>query len=175
MREEPLMLRQPFIRRANEGRAVLLAGDVNRFMATGEDTNGAYAQWEVLVPPGGGPPPHVHSREEECIYVLDGEVILRIGDSRTVAQAGTFVGLPVGVPHAFKNESDHLARLLFTVAPAGLEEFFFEAGIEIASDGDNATSPVADDLDRLHAAAIKYGIKFVPPHAPGEKANDQTH
>jgi quercetin dioxygenase-like cupin family protein len=153
----------------------MLAGDVNMFMATGEDTNGAYAQWEVLVPPGGGPPPHVHSREEECIYVLDGEVILRIGDSRTVAQAGTFVGLPVNVPHAFKNESDLPARLLFTVAPAGLEGFFFEAGRELSSDGGNAASLVADDLDRLHAAAVKYGITFLPPHAPDEKANHQTH
>ena len=162
------MLRQPFIRRANEGRAVLLAGDINRFVATGEDTNGAYAQWEVLVPPGGGPPPHVHSREEECIYVLDGEVTLRIGDSRTVAQAGTFVGLPVNVPHGFKNESDHPARLLFTVAPAGLEGFFFEAGIEVAPEHDKTASPIVNHADRLHAAAIKYGITFLPPQAVGE-------
>lgn len=169
------MLRQPFVRRANEGRAVLLAGGVNRFMATGEDTNGAYAQWEVLVPPSGGPPPHVHTREEECIYVLEGEVILHIGDSRSVAQASTFVGLPMGVPHAFKNESDLPARLLFTVVPAGLEGFFFEAGVEVAPDHAKPTSPTADDLNRIHAAAIKYGISFLPPHAPRERANHQTH
>ncbi len=162
------MSREPIIRRAGEGRAVLLAGDINRFMATGQETNGAYAQWEVVVPPGGGPRPHVHSREEEGIYVLDGEVVLRVGDTRTVARAGTFAGLPVGVPHAFKNESDRSARLLFTVAPAGLEGFFFEAGIEVTFEGSDARPSAPDDFDRLHAAAIKYGITLLPPHAPGE-------
>jgi quercetin dioxygenase-like cupin family protein len=137
-------------------------------MATGKETNGAYAQWEVTVPPGGGPPLHVHSREEECIYILDGEVVLQIGDSRMVANAGAFVGLPVGVPHAFRNETQQPARLLFTVAPAGLEGFFFEAGIEVVPDVAKASSPMADDLDRLHAAAIKYGISFLPPIATGK-------
>ena len=55
----------PTIRKPNEGRTIAVVGDVYRFMATSEDTNGKYAMWEAIVPPGGGPPPHVHSREEE--------------------------------------------------------------------------------------------------------------
>ncbi len=59
------MTNQPTVRKAAEGRTIAAVGDVYRFLATGEDTNGKYAVWEAIVPPGGGPPPHVHSREEE--------------------------------------------------------------------------------------------------------------
>ena len=51
-----------------EGRIIAAVGDVYRFPATGDDTNGKYAQWEALVPPGGGPLPHVHSHEEGGFY-----------------------------------------------------------------------------------------------------------
>ena len=61
------------IRKPREGRTIAVVGDVYRFLATSEDTNGQYALWEAIVTPGGGPPPHVHSREEEGFYVLEGE------------------------------------------------------------------------------------------------------
>ena len=65
-------LSTPVIRRPAQGRTVAVVGDIYRFLATGEDTNGKYAMWEAIVPPGGGPPPHVHTREDEFWYVLDG-------------------------------------------------------------------------------------------------------
>src|ERR1700680_3294479 len=65
---------KPIIRIPTEGRTIAVVGDVYRFLATGEDTNGKYALWEAIVPPGGGPPPHVHSREEEGFYILEGEI-----------------------------------------------------------------------------------------------------
>src|SRR5437764_1283864 len=77
----------PVIRKPADGRAIAVVGDVYRFLATGEDTDGKYALWEATVPPGGGPPPHVHSREEEGFYVLEGEITFRAGgihaDGRT--------------------------------------------------------------------------------------------
>jgi hypothetical protein len=60
---------QPTLRKPTEGRTIAVVGDVYRFLATGDDTNGKYALWEAIVPPGGGPPPHVHSREEEGFYI----------------------------------------------------------------------------------------------------------
>ena len=71
----------PF-RTAAESRAVSVVGDVYRFLATGEDTDGKYALWEAVVPPGGGPPPHVHSREEEGFYVLEGEITFQVAEER---------------------------------------------------------------------------------------------
>ncbi len=89
-----------------EGRTIAVVGDVYRFLVTGEDTNGKYALWEAIVPPGGGPPPHVHSREEEGFYILEGEITFTINGERLVATAGMFANMPVGTPHSFKNESD---------------------------------------------------------------------
>lgn len=62
------------LRKLSEGRTIAVVGDVYRFLATGEDTNGKYAMWEAIVPPGGCPPPHVHSREEEGFFILEGEI-----------------------------------------------------------------------------------------------------
>ncbi len=79
---------QPTLKTQAEGRTIAVVGDVYRFLATGEDTNGKYAMWEAIVPPGGGPPPHIHSREEEGFYILEGEITFMVGDQRVVATAG---------------------------------------------------------------------------------------
>src|SRR3954465_5369925 len=92
---------RPVICKPAQGRTVAVVGDVYRFLATGEDTNGKYALWQAIVPPGGGPPPHVHHREEEGFYILEGEITFQIGDERIVAKAGTFANMPVGTPHGF--------------------------------------------------------------------------
>ena len=153
----------PTINTPPQGRTVAVVGDVYRFLATGEDTNGRYALWEALVPPGGGPPPHVHSREDEGFYVLEGEITLRVGDRRVVATAGTFANMPVGTPHSFKNESDRPARMLLSVAPAGLEQMFFEVGVPLAEGATTALPPTKDEIEKLLAVAPKYGIEIMLP------------
>ncbi len=82
------MSRNPIINTPPQGRTVAVVGDVYRFLATGEDTNGQYALFEALVGPGGGPPPHVHSREEEGFYILEGAITFTINGERVVATAG---------------------------------------------------------------------------------------
>ncbi len=84
------MSHQPTLRPLGKGRTIAVVGDVYRVLATGEETGGKYALWEALVPPGGGPPPHVHSREEEGFYVLEGEIAFTVNGERVVATAGTF-------------------------------------------------------------------------------------
>ena len=96
------MTHHPTLRTPTEGRTIAVVGDVYRFLTTGEDTSGKYAMWEAIVPPGGGPPPHVHSREEEGFYIVEGEITLQIGEKRIVATAGMFANMPVGTPHSFK-------------------------------------------------------------------------
>src|SRR5580698_1134659 len=118
-------LRQPILRQPSEGRTIGVVGDVYRFLATGDDTDGKYALFEAIVPPGGGPPPHVHSREEEGFFILEGEITFWIDGKTLVATAGMSANMPVGVTHAFKNQSSQPGRLLILVAPAGLEQMFF--------------------------------------------------
>jgi quercetin dioxygenase-like cupin family protein len=156
-------MREPILSSAAGGPIVAVSGDVYRFLATGEQTGGKYAIWEAIVPPGGGPPPHVHSREEEGFYVLEGEITFTVHGERQVAGPGTFANMPVGVPHAFRNESDRPARMLITVAPAGLERMFFEVGQVLPAGSTAAPPPPADEIERLLAAAPKYGVTLLPP------------
>jgi mannose-6-phosphate isomerase-like protein (cupin superfamily) len=138
-------------------------GDVYRFLATGDDTNGRYALWEAIVPPGGGPPLHVHSREEEGFFILEGEITFQVGSERMVAKAGMFANMPVGMPHSFKNESSRLAKMLISVAPAGLEQLFFEVGVPLAEGATTALPPTQEEIEKLLAVAPKYGIEIRLP------------
>jgi quercetin dioxygenase-like cupin family protein len=159
------MSRNPVINTPPQGRTIAVVGDVYRFLATGEDTNGKYALFEALVPPGGGPPPHVHSREEEGFYVLEGEITFTVNGERVVATAGMFTNMPVGTPHSFKNESDKPARMLISVAPAGLEKMFFEVGVPLPEESTTALPPTKEEIEKLLTIAPRYGIEIrLPKH-----------
>ena len=132
-----------------QGRTVAVVGDVYRFLATGAETNGKYALWEAIVPPRGGPPLHVHSREEEGFYILEGEITFTINGERVVATAGMFANMAVGTPHSFKNESSQRAKMLISVAPAGLEQMFFEVGVPPAGGATTALPPTKEKIEKL--------------------------
>lgn len=157
------MTRQPTFRRLDQGQTVAVVGDVYRFLVIGEETNGKYATFEAWVPPGGGPPPHIHEREEEAFYVLEGEITFYIGDEYLVATKGMFANLPVGTAHAFKNESDQPARMLISVSPAGLEKMFLEVGVRLEPGSTRAVPPTHDQIERLLAVAPNYGIEILLP------------
>jgi len=152
----------PTLRQPSEGQTVAVVGDVYRFMATGDETDGRYAMFEAVVRPGGGPPPHIHSREEESFYVLEGEITFQIGDDRIVAKAGTFANMPVGSLHSFTNATDKLARMIVFVAPAGLEKMFLDVGQPVVF-GHQAPPPSKAEIDRLLAVAPSYGIEIRLP------------
>ena len=155
---------KPIIRSSQQGRTVSLVGDVYRFLATGEDTNSKYTLIEALVSPGGGPPPHVHSREEEGFYILEGEIAFTIDGKRVVTTPGMFANMPVGTPHSFKNETNKPAKMLATVAPAGLEKMFMEIAVPLAEGATTALPPTKEDIEKLLAIAPKYGIEIRLPH-----------
>jgi quercetin dioxygenase-like cupin family protein len=157
------MTRKATFRRLDQGQTVAVVGDVYRFLATGEETNGKYATFEAWVPPGGGPPPHIHEREEEAFYVLEGEITFYIGDECLVATKGMFASMPVGTAHAFKNESDQPAKMLISVAPAGLEKMFLEVGVRLEPGSTRAVPPSRDEIERLLAVAPNYGIEILLP------------
>ena len=152
------------VKQVNEGRIVAVVGDVYRFLATGEETDGKYALFEAIVPPGGGPPPHVHSREEEGFYILEGEITFTIDGKPLVATAGMFANMPVGTPHSFKNESSRPAKMLISVAPAGLEKMFFEFGVPVPQGATTAPPPTKEEIEKLLAIAPRYGIEIRLPH-----------
>ena len=154
------MTHPPTIRRPGAGFRIGVVGDVYRFLATGEDTDGKYATFEALVTPGNGPPPHMHSREEESFFVLEGEITFQLGDERFVAGAGAFLNMPIGSLHTFRNESTKPARMLVSLAPAGLEKMFLEVGQPIDDDSMAAPAPTQADIRRLLEAAPRFGIEI---------------
>jgi quercetin dioxygenase-like cupin family protein len=149
---------QAGVQRTGEGRSVWVVGDRYTFLATGEDTGGAYAMIHAVVPPGSGPPPHIHRREDETFYILEGELTCQV-DGRTIeAAAGTFVTLPKGSLHSFKNTGTTTAKMLITVNPSGLEQYFAEVGYPSKEE---SVSP--DAIEKLLAVAPKYGLEIQVP------------
>ncbi|MFG0334167.1 MAG: cupin domain-containing protein [Maioricimonas sp. JB049] len=154
-----------FARSPGEGHCIAVVGDVYRFLATGAETQGQYALWEAIVPPGGGPPPHTHSREVEFFQILEGTMTFLVGEETVVAGAGQFVHMPIGTRHAFRNDSGSIARMLIGVAPAGIEEMFFEVGVPMDSPDETPAPPTQQEIAKLLATAPRFGITIEAPPA----------
>jgi quercetin dioxygenase-like cupin family protein len=150
-------------RPSRTGRAFWGPGDHYTFLVTGEETGGSYFTMEALVPPGGGPPPHVHTREDETFYLLEGRVEFLLGEETTVAGPGDFVNVPRGTVHRFQNTGTETARLVLTFTPAGIERWFEET-LERAPN-DVEVDDVPDNVEEVAAryveAAPRYGLEFV--------------
>jgi len=109
-----------------------VAGDRVAILLDGAATNQKYTVMEATLPPKAGPPPHVHTREDEAFLVLAGEVTFYLGDKTIVRQKGESLFAPRNIPHHFKNTGTEDAVLLETASPAGIEDFFVAAGKVLA-------------------------------------------
>jgi len=149
----------------HDGKFISVVGDTYRMVISGKDAQGDYALIDMLVPPGGGPPPHAHSSFHESFYVVDGEVEFKTEAGRHIAKKGELIHIPKGGEiHAFKNISTEMAHLLCTVVPAGLDDFFLEIGTPV-NEGEFLPAPHPDEegLKKLRAIAEKYGQILYPP------------
>jgi quercetin dioxygenase-like cupin family protein len=136
-------------------------GDLYRFLVTGAETGGAYFAMEAIVPPGGGPPPHIHANEDETFYVVEGRCSILLGDEWVTAGAGDFVNVPRGTVHRFHNDGAEAMRMILTFTPAGIERFFEET-LERALDPTQAPpEPPEAVAARYVVAAPKYGMQFL--------------
>jgi quercetin dioxygenase-like cupin family protein len=145
-------------------RHISIAGGTYTILVTGEETGGRYCLIDMLVPPGGGPPPHRHDFEE-MFTILDGEIELTFRGEALRASTGSTVNIPANAPHRFKNKSDKPARLLCMCTPAGQEEFFIAVGDPV----DSRTAPPpklsqaeqAERIQRAKALAAKYRTELL--------------
>ena len=115
-----------FHRPAATGPAYWGPGDHYTFLVTGEESGGAYFVMEALVLPGGGPPPHIHTREDETYYILEGQIEVLLGEETSIAGPNDFVNVPRGTVHCFRNAGSETARMVLTFTPAGIEKWFEE-------------------------------------------------
>lgn len=140
--------------------AVWWQGALFRIKGRQDTTGGALGLVEANFWAGMGTPLHVHHREDEAFYILDGEIRFRRGEDEFVAGAGEFVFGPREVPHCFK-VLEGGARALVLISPGGLERMFVEGGIPVR---DPAEAPTRDyDLEHARALSIKYGFDVVGP------------
>jgi quercetin dioxygenase-like cupin family protein len=119
-----------------EGSHLTIGNSQVTFKAVGTNTDGHLGLFEQTLPPGGtSPEPHLHRHMEEMFYVLEGEVEILVGEQTVQGQAGAFVLVPRGTPHAFANRGTQAAKLLIMFSPAGSREKYFEGLAELLKDG----------------------------------------
>jgi quercetin dioxygenase-like cupin family protein len=109
-----------------------IVGDTYTITVSGDQTNGRFCVIDMHIPPGGGPPPHRHDFEETFI-LLEGEMEVTFRGRKSIARAGETINVPSNAPHQFHNSSSQDVRLLCIASPAGLDEFFKELGVPVAT------------------------------------------
>ena len=161
-------------------RTLWAAGDLYKFLALGSETNGAYSLWHAVVPPGGGPPLHVHFNEDERFDVLSGKLTFWLGkdalDEEAVmadprafgakpldtvaADAGTSLYSPRGYAHGFRNTSDVPAEMLLHLTPGGMEEFFADPSVGVLYDPQHPNPPPPPSSPEAKAAIAAAAARF---------------
>jgi len=121
----------------------------------GRDTGGVVSAVESHDVPGGGPPPHIHHREDETFQVLEGEYEWTVGAKTFVAKKGATIFAPRGIPHTYRYLGRTPGRLMCVITPAGFEGFFEEIGA--------LSPPQQQDIPRVMEIAKKFGLEILPP------------
>ena len=150
---------EPRVVREDEGEARWWFSGLAVIRATAADTGGLMTIVEMTEQPGEEAPLHVHHRDDEGFWVLEGSVTFEVGDSTIEASAGDYGFGPRDIPHRF-TVGDQGCRMLFILVPGGIEEF-------IRATSDPAPSrtlppqateePSLEEIQRLKALAQEHG------------------
>ena len=161
--------RNPVVARPSEDQNlphIGLVGDTYTILLSGDDTDGRYCLIDMLIPPGGGPPPHRHDFEES-FTLLEGKIEAVVRSQKIGLRAGETINIPANAPHSFTNTSGQPARLLCICPPAGQEAFFEEVGVRLAT---RTTRPPeldkakqADFIKKAQTLAPKYRTELLKP------------
>ena len=148
-----------------EGDIVSVVGDTYRIIVGSEQTSGAYALVDMLIPPNGGPPPHSHAKFQEAFFIIDGQIEVITKERKYTATKGSHVNIPFNGPvHKFTNKTDKTIHMLCLITPAGMEKMFKEVGTPVAA---NTFLPpphmTLEEQKQVQIIAEKYGQKLYPP------------
>lgn len=154
----------PSLTAEDGGQALWSVGVLMVVKADAESTGGAFALIDHVAPPGYESPYHVHHAEDELFYVLEGEIDCYYGEDgeeALLAGPNDTVFLPRDIPHGFRVVSDEPCRMLVQLTPAGLEEFFAEAGGP--AEALEPPPPAEPDVEALTALAENYQVDILGP------------
>ncbi|MBS0266893.1 MAG: quercetin 2,3-dioxygenase [Planctomycetes bacterium] len=158
--EDKSAVTDPKVVSAGDGAKVWAMGVLVTVKVKAADTGGTYSVFEDLIPPGAGPVPHTHTKEDETIFVLEGELRAWLGGKQYDVKTGDFVHMPRGVQHYFKNVSDKPTRLLLSYTPGGFEQWFLDIGTPYVKADEMPPEIKPEEIKRAVAAAERYGVKF---------------
>lgn len=145
----------PTLTDSGDGPSFTMLGTAMRLIATAAGTDRRFTVFEQVTPVGWGPPRHIHSREDEIVYILEGTYEMALGDEHRTVSAGACAILPRDVPHGFRNVGSAPGRLLCVIVPGGLEEYFVAVG---------KCSPPPSPA-QLVELARPFGLTLLPPGA----------
>jgi quercetin dioxygenase-like cupin family protein len=145
-------------------------GSLFERLASGAETAGAFGMSLITQPPGIATPLHLHTREAEAFYVLDGTLIYQAGEELHHLAAGSFIYLPRNVPHAFRITGTTPARFIGLVTPGGLMGLYDDVGTPASErrlpgpDG----QPLDEEIMRWNEVSPRYGLSVVGPPIPAD-------
>jgi quercetin dioxygenase-like cupin family protein len=145
--------KSPIVLQPDEGKLLDVLGEIITIKVAGEDTGGVYTVLQEVSPPQGGPPLHLHHREDEAFYVLEGEYEVQCGENKIRAVPGSFILAPREIPHTFRNIGSGPSKVLVIATPAGIEKFFEELS-ELAKQG-------PPDIEKVKEIAERYEIELM--------------
>lgn len=155
------------ILKPGDGKALWFLGDLYVMKVTGDGSGGAFSVTEMTIAPAprGGAPLHIHTKEDEVFYVLDGSLTFQVGERKVEATAGSCLYVPRGTLHGFANLRGTPLKALVLIVPAGFEKFFEELGEAAKTLTLPPPSVIAPDISKITAVAKKYGteVKGPPP------------
>jgi mannose-6-phosphate isomerase-like protein (cupin superfamily) len=138
---------------------ISVMGEILDLKITGKETGGSLCVVELTSFPHNGPPPHIHHREDESFYVIDGMFSFLLGGSTTEADPGFFCRVPKGTLHTYQNIGTGPAKALVILTPAGFEKFWLEIGKMVANQTGPSGPPDPETIARLMALAPQYGLE----------------
>jgi len=148
---------------ADEGEARWWFNCLAVIKATAADTGGQMTILEITEPPGAEAPLHVHHREDEAFWVLEGDVNFEVGDTTIEAHAGDYAFGPRDIPHRY-TVGDAGCRMLFIFTPGGFEDLL----IQMSEPATSRTVPPAsdqepspEDMERIAAIAKAHGAELL--------------
>ncbi len=146
--------------RAGRGEARWWFAALAEITATASDTGGMLTIVEVTEPPGAEAPLHVHHREDEGFWILEGEVTFQVGDQTIQAAAGDFAWGPRDVPHRY-TVGPNGCRMLFICTPGGFEDLVRDMSVPAEARWLPPPSARPPDLAMVAAVAERYGCELL--------------
>ena len=152
----------PFVQGRSIENSRWYMGNVMTFLVNSEQTDGAFSMTEYLSKPGNEPPAHVHDREDEFLYVLEGRIDAYIGKEVFSAGQNEGVYFPKLVPHTFRILTPHL-RMLILMSPGGFEGYFRDMSEQARSLSlpEHAVNYGEVDMEHALRAGKEHGISFL--------------